>query len=209
MVYTSARAKPTPRFLLAVAALTFLSTLLFGCTNSHVTPSTQLTPASIDPHEKPASPAARAAIPVRCPSLNPSGAPVTLQSKGGHRVILSWRASAPSNLKHSAAIGYCIYRSIGPDNYSYYGFPSKAIHWFANNTPIVTTQTSHFTQQIETLGIGHVVEPVVEQVEKAVLDLKANSAAYYDAINRFRDQWNGEMEAFQSERFTALFAEKT
>jgi hypothetical protein len=116
MVYTSARAKPTPRFLLAVAALTFLSTLLFGCTNSHVTPSTQLTPASIDPHEKPASPAARAAILVRCPSLNPSGAPVTLQSKGGHRVILSWRASAPSNLKHSAAIGYCIYRSTPRKN---------------------------------------------------------------------------------------------
>jgi glycosyltransferase involved in cell wall biosynthesis len=104
--------------------------------------------------------------------------------------------------------GYCVYRSIGPDNYSYYGFPSKAIHWFANNTPVVTTQTSHFTQQIETLGIGHVVAPVLEEVEKAVMDLKVNSAAYYDAINRFRDQWNGEMETFQLERFTALLTGK-
>jgi len=104
--------------------------------------------------------------------------------------------------------GYAIYRNIGPDNYSYYGFPSKAINWFANNTPIVTTQTSHFTQQIETLGIGRVVEPVLEQVEAAVLDLQANAPAYYEGINRFRDQWNAEMEAFQTERLNALFAEK-
>lgn len=104
--------------------------------------------------------------------------------------------------------GYCVYRSIGPDNYSYYGFPSKAINWFANNTPIVTTQTSHFTQQIETLGIGRVVQPDLARVEAAILDLQANAHAYYDAINRFRDQWNAEMEAFQTERLTALFAEK-
>ncbi|HEV2694092.1 MAG TPA: hypothetical protein VG347_14445 [Verrucomicrobiae bacterium] len=104
--------------------------------------------------------------------------------------------------------GYAIYRNIGPENYSYYGFPSKAINWFANNTPVVTTQTSHFTQQIETLGIGRVVEPKLEQIEQAVLDLKANAPAYYDAINRFRDKWNGEFEAFQSERLSALLAEK-
>jgi hypothetical protein len=29
-------------------------------------------------------------------------------------VILSWRASAPADSKHAAAIGYCIYRGVKP-----------------------------------------------------------------------------------------------
>ncbi|MGC2021224.1 MAG: fibronectin type III domain-containing protein [Candidatus Sulfotelmatobacter sp.] len=29
-----------------------------------------------------------------------------------HRVILSWRASAPADPKHAPAVGYCIYRGM-------------------------------------------------------------------------------------------------
>jgi hypothetical protein len=43
------------------------------------------------------------------------GSPVsssTLPVQGGHKVILSWKASAPPDAKHSAAFGYCIYRGL-------------------------------------------------------------------------------------------------
>jgi hypothetical protein len=36
-----------------------------------------------------------------------------LPANAGHRVILSWKASAPPNAKHGAAVGYCIYRGDG------------------------------------------------------------------------------------------------
>src|SRR5208282_3220566 len=34
----------------------------------------------------------------------------TPQAKSGHRVILSWKASAPADSRHTAAAGYCVYR---------------------------------------------------------------------------------------------------
>lgn len=34
----------------------------------------------------------------------------TIAATGGHRVILSWKGSAPADSKHGAAVGYCIYR---------------------------------------------------------------------------------------------------
>jgi hypothetical protein len=34
---------------------------------------------------------------------------------GGHRVTLSWTASAPADAKHSAAAGYCVYRTAVGD----------------------------------------------------------------------------------------------
>jgi hypothetical protein len=43
-----------------------------------------------------------------------SSVPPVLPAKGEHSVTLSWRASAPANSKHDAAVGYCIYRSLKP-----------------------------------------------------------------------------------------------
>jgi glycosyltransferase involved in cell wall biosynthesis len=100
--------------------------------------------------------------------------------------------------------GYAIYRNIGPGNYSYYGFPSKTLHWFANNTPVVTTNTSLFTDDIAQSGTGCVVEPVLEQIEQAVLDMRAHFPFYYEAINRFRETWNAGAKQFLHERFGAL-----
>jgi hypothetical protein len=44
-----------------------------------------------------------------CPHMGAILAAVQ-QSKAGHRVTLSWKASRPPDSKHSAAIGYCVYR---------------------------------------------------------------------------------------------------
>jgi len=45
-----------------------------------------------------------------CPTLNSSPVQPVMQGQGGHRAILSWRASAAGDSKHAAAAGYCIYR---------------------------------------------------------------------------------------------------
>ena len=104
--------------------------------------------------------------------------------------------------------GYAIYRMTGTPSYSYYGFPSKSLYYFANNVPLLTTDTSLFTQEVEKLGIGRVVEPTVEQIEKAILDLKAGFQTYNEAINRFRETWNAGVEKFHRERLSVLLGNK-
>lgn len=103
--------------------------------------------------------------------------------------------------------GYAVYRNTGPQNYSYYGFPSKMLANFASNTPVVTTNTAHFMQVIEEFGIGRVVEPQPDQIEKAILDIKSRPADFYDAIQRFRKTWNEDVKRFHQERLAALFGE--
>jgi glycosyltransferase involved in cell wall biosynthesis len=100
--------------------------------------------------------------------------------------------------------GYAVYRNTGPQSYSYYGIPSKTFSYFASNTPVVTTLTAHFTQEIEKYGVGRVVEPDPAQIEKAILQLKNEFPKYYAAIGRFRETWNADAEKFHRERLVAL-----
>lgn len=102
--------------------------------------------------------------------------------------------------------GYAVYRNTSPQSYSYFGIPSKTLAFFASNTPVVTTNTAHFTQYISQFGVGHVIEPVPDQIEKAVLDLKAHSAEYSQAINRFRAKWNADVQSFHQEHITTLLS---
>jgi glycosyltransferase involved in cell wall biosynthesis len=102
--------------------------------------------------------------------------------------------------------GYAIYRDTGPTSYSYYGFPSKTLYCFASNVPIVITNVAHFNETFERRGVGRVVEPVPEQIEKAILQIKANYPAYSAAIDRFRSEWNEGVEAFYRERLAVLLA---
>jgi len=104
--------------------------------------------------------------------------------------------------------GYAVYRNTGPQNYSYYGFPSKMLAYFASNTPVVTTDTADFMKEIEKFGIGRVVEPQFEQIEKAILDIKTRPADFHEAIERFRKTWNESVVKFHQERLAALFAEE-
>jgi glycosyltransferase involved in cell wall biosynthesis len=99
---------------------------------------------------------------------------------------------------------YAIYRDTTPQSYSYYGFPSKTLFAFASNVPIVTTGVSWLSRVYEERGVGRVVEPKREQIEEAILQLKAKYATYSDAIDRFRVEWNAHAEQFHCERFAAL-----
>jgi hypothetical protein len=98
-----------------------------------------------------------------------------------------------------------VYRDTGPQSYSYFGIPSKTFYCFASNTPVVTTNTAHFTQNIENYGIGRVVNPTPGEIEKAVLELKEQFRLFYEAINRFREVWNAKAEQFHHEHLAALW----
>jgi glycosyltransferase involved in cell wall biosynthesis len=104
--------------------------------------------------------------------------------------------------------GYAVYLDSSPQSYSYYGIPSKSLQFFASNVPVVTTNTAHFTANIGTAGAGCVVDPVPEQIEKAVLDIRARFPVYYAAINRFRETWNTGVEKFHRERLAVLLEDK-
>lgn len=100
--------------------------------------------------------------------------------------------------------GYAVYRDTSPLSYSHFGVPSKCLQLFANNVPVVTTNTAHFTQTIGASGAGCVVEPVPEQIEAAVLDIRARFPVYFDAINRLRENWNSRVKQFHRERIEKL-----
>ena len=100
--------------------------------------------------------------------------------------------------------GYAVYLNVGPQSYSYYGIPGKTFMHFASNTPVITTNTAHFTQNIEKFGVGRVVEPNAPEIEKAILQLKENFPQFYDAISKFRQEWNESAERFHRERLTEL-----
>ncbi len=100
--------------------------------------------------------------------------------------------------------GYAIYRNISPHNYSYYGLPSKIIKYIASNTPVLTTSTSDFSQNVEKFGAGRVVEPQPDQIENAILDLQKRHGEFTESIVRFKREWNAEVERFHRERLEAL-----
>lgn len=100
--------------------------------------------------------------------------------------------------------GYAVYRDTSPTSYSHYGVPSKCLQLFANNVPVVTTNTAHFTQNIGNSGCGCVVQPEPEQIERAILDIRNRFPVYYEAINRFRETWNAGVRQFHHERIGEL-----
>lgn len=101
--------------------------------------------------------------------------------------------------------GYAIYRDTSPASYSYYGFPSKTFYCFASNVPIVITNVAYYNHNFEKNGVGRVVKPVKEEIEHAILQLKQNYETYSQAIDRFRLEWNADVEKFHQERLANLF----
>jgi hypothetical protein len=100
--------------VLAAAVLTgIVSAVQVGCTSCLITPRptpTERLEAALRKAGTLTSPPAVA--PLVCPSFGSASVPAPSPVEGGHRVILSWRASAPADSKHAAAVGYCIYRGL-------------------------------------------------------------------------------------------------
>lgn len=101
--------KLNTRFL-PVVALLALVTLQSGCKSSPVASSPASISRSRDTFRQPGIPPGNSHASLVCPPVDSSTPPSVPQSKDGHRVILSWTASAPADSKHAAAVGYCVYR---------------------------------------------------------------------------------------------------
>jgi hypothetical protein len=111
MVDTSVRAKLSLRFLLVVAALAIVGGVRMACTRSSSPAISESARRAIQElRQAEAAPSNAPVRPLVCPTFSSSPVAALPQAKGGHRVILSWRASAPADSKHADAVGYCIYR---------------------------------------------------------------------------------------------------
>jgi len=100
--------------------------------------------------------------------------------------------------------GYAVYRDTSPQNYAYYGVPSKIYNYLAYNVPVVTTNITEWSAKVRDNRLGRLTEPVPAQVEEAILEIRANYRGYYDSINAFRKDWNKGVEKFMDERMAAL-----
>jgi hypothetical protein len=111
MVDTSVRAKPSFRFLLVVAVLTIVGGVPIACTRGSSPASSESAPRAVQGPTQAGAPLSNGPVPpLVCPTFSSSPVAALPEAKGGHRVILSWRASAPADSKHADAVGYCIYR---------------------------------------------------------------------------------------------------
>jgi len=111
MVDDSAPVRLNTRFFLALAVLFTVGTAPHtACSSSPVLSHSSSTPRPSEMPKQAGTPSkAPFARRLICPAF---GSPAALQTKGEHRVILSWRASAPADSRHAAAAGYCIYRGV-------------------------------------------------------------------------------------------------
>ena len=110
------KVRSTHRLLAVFAVLGIAAAPQLGCTSclvtSRPTPAQRLEEVLREEALRKAGTLASPPAVARlvCPSFGSSSVPAASPVEGGHRVILSWRASAPADSKHAAAVGYCIYR---------------------------------------------------------------------------------------------------
>jgi hypothetical protein len=86
--------------------LTITGTLLTACT-SRVAQAPSANPRLSEANRQTAASSTGTLV---CPTRGSALVQEPASANAGHRVILSWKGSAPPNAKHGAAIGYCIYR---------------------------------------------------------------------------------------------------
>jgi hypothetical protein len=133
------RAKRNSSAFLTVAALAIAGAMQIGCTGCRTTPDltpTQRLEQALKRRDALKEAQARTsssfsgsgAVP-NCPTLSAPMVSSVPPANGGHRVTLTWNASAPPDPKHSTAIGYCIYR----------GAPGDPNPGLINSTPLPGT----------------------------------------------------------------------
>ncbi len=103
--------------VIALAMVGFLQTGCTSCGAAQSATQTQRLEAALKRAEaaKRAQALSNASPSFVCPLLGSALVLPPPPANGGHRVTLSWKASAPADSKHSAAVGYCIYRTAVGD----------------------------------------------------------------------------------------------
>jgi hypothetical protein len=107
----SASLQPGTRFLPAIVLVVIVGVAPTGCKSSRVASGTALIQAQQDTAgQAVTSTSNRPVSRLVCPAFSRSSVPSALPLRGGHRVILSWKASDSEDANHAAAVGYCVYR---------------------------------------------------------------------------------------------------
>ena len=155
------RAKRNPSVFFVLAAIAIASATQIGCTGcqtaANPTPAQRLEQAlkrrdALKQAQPVASSSPAAGADPSCPPLNASMVPSTPPANGGHRVTLTWTASALPDAKHSAAFGYCIYR----------GAPGDPNPGLINTTPLqgtsciddVVANGGHYSYVVRAISAG-------------------------------------------------------
>ena len=117
-------AKRNPSAFLTLAVIAMAGAAQIGCTGcrttANPTPTERLEQAlkrrdALKQAQLVASSSPAASADPTCPPLGAPMVSTTPPKNGGHRVTLTWTASAPPDSKHSAAAGYCVYRGAPGD----------------------------------------------------------------------------------------------
>lgn len=124
MVCGSASSRPGTWYLPVIVLLLIVNVSQTGCKTNPVATSAASIQGQPKSQVQPGTSTSNALVATLvCPGSS-TVAPA-LPLKGGHRVILSWRASAAADAKHAAAAGYCVYRGADGD-----GPPAELLNHF-------------------------------------------------------------------------------
>lgn len=107
----SASLRRGTRFLPVIALVAIISIAPTGCKSNRVATGTAVIKDQQQTAGQTVTPASNRPVSrLVCPAFTASTVPSIPPLRGGHRVILSWKASDPEDAKHAAAAGYCVYR---------------------------------------------------------------------------------------------------
>lgn len=119
-------------------------------------------------HTATPSPPAPPKIP-RCPTFDSSPEPSEVLTKGEHKVILSWIASAKPDVKHAEAFGYCVYRASKRENGSLVRMNSKAFQGTSCTDDMVETGKTYY-YRVKAISLQEKTSEPTEFVRANILD---------------------------------------
>jgi hypothetical protein len=115
--------------------------------------------------------------PPECPQFGTFPEPLDPLSKGEHTVILSWKASAPADAKHTEAFGYCIYRAEKRNDRSMVRVNLQAFRGTSCTDDMVQTGKTYY-YKVKAISAKRNLSHTTDFVKARILDQKpANPVA--------------------------------
>jgi hypothetical protein len=113
-------------------------------------------------------------VPIKPPDCPPFGTfpePPESQNKGEHTVILSWKASAPADAKHTEAFGYCIYRGEKRNDRSLVRVNLEAFRGTSCTDDMVQTGKTYY-YKVKAISAKRNLSGTTDFVKARILDQK-------------------------------------
>ena len=114
------------------------------------------------------------AVPIKppeCPKFGTFPESSEALTKGEHTVILSWKASAPADAKHTDAFGYCIYRGEKRNDRSLVRVNLEAFRGTSCTDDMVQTGKTYY-YKVKAISAKQNVSKTTDFVKARILDQK-------------------------------------